>query len=130
MQGDQWWKIANTCHYLFFEHSTEAEKYNFLKQHYKLVILEQLQCQANVCVFYEIRAIFHLFTMWTQEITRIPAAKVLSSLSNLMQYFFKFNVEVQVLQCFCYYLYCLFNYFKFNAIFPQSHSWQQYPQAL
>ena len=76
------------------------------------MVPEPLQSHPSFCGFYEIYAAFHLFKFRQQEITGVHDVNVLSFISNYM-YFSNFSiVNVQVLQCNCYYLYTLINFLE------------------
>ena len=58
MQGEHWIMIENFRHELYFADSLGRKGYNFLKQHYKQMMLATLQSHPSVCGFYTIYAAF------------------------------------------------------------------------
>ena len=113
MQGEHWIMIAKFRHELYFADSLVSKGYSFLNnnyQQYKQMMPAPLQSQPNVRGFYTIYAAFHLFKFRHEEIFGVHDFNVLSYISKYMQFFIFSNVNVQVLQCICYYLYTLIKF--------------------
>ena len=83
LQGEHGIKITNYRHTLFFADSLARKKYNFLKQHYKQIIPEQLQSHSSVCGSHMINAAFHLFKFRQDKLT-VHDVNVLSFISYSM----------------------------------------------
>ena len=82
MQGEHWIMIANSCHKLYFADSLGRP--TFFKQQYKQMMPEPLQLRSNVCCFYTIYAVFHIFKFRPAENTRVNDVNVHSFISNCM----------------------------------------------
>ena len=84
MQGNHWIMIANSRQILCFADSLFQKKYSFLKQQYEQRMPGPLRSHPNVCGFYTIYAVFHLFKFQQEEITGVHDVNVLSFISNYM----------------------------------------------
>ena len=118
VQSEHWIMIANFCHKLCFGDSLRES--SFLKQQYKQMMPELLQFYPSVRGYYTIYAVFHHFKFQQGEATGVHNVSVLSFLCNHKQCFFFFDLFVQVIQCFCYYLYSLIKFFNLKLIFLPS----------
>ena len=90
---------------------------------------ELLQSQPSVCGFYTTYAAFHQFEFRQKEITGVHEVKVLSNKSNYMKFFNLFNVDLPVVQRFCYFvLSCtlLITFLNLKLIFLQSVKSKRY----
>ena len=112
MQGEHRITIANSRQKFHFADPLGRKKYSFLKQQYEQMIPEPLQSHPSVCGFYTIYAAFHLFKFRQEEITGVQDVNVLSFISNYIYFFNLSNVNVQVIQCLCKYLYTISNFLK------------------
>ena len=75
---------------------------SFVRQQYKQMMPQPLRFSPNVCSFYPIYAAFHLFKFQQEENTGFRDVKLLSFMSKYMYFFIIFNLNVQVIQCFCF----------------------------
>ena len=73
---------------------------------------EPLQSHPSFRSFYTIYAAFHLFNFRQEEITGVHDVNVFSFISTYMYFSNFYNVNAQVIQCLCYYLYTLITFFK------------------
>ena len=90
--------IANSRHYLFSTDSLGDK--NFLEQHHKQMMPELLKSHPSVWSLYTIYAAAHLFK-FRREITGAHDVFILAYISNYIQYFNLFNLNVQFIQCCC-----------------------------
>ena len=112
-QAEHWILIANSRQKLYFADSLGLKQYNFLKQQYEKLMPEPLQSHPSVCGFYTIYAAFHLFKFRQEEITGVHDVNVLSFI-DIYMYFSIFSiVNMQVIQCDCWYSYTLNNFLKY-----------------
>ena len=84
MQCDHWIVIAGFRHEINFADSLGRKKYRFLRQHYKQMMREPIQSHPNVCGFYTILAVCHLFRVRQEEITGVHDVNGLSFIKNYM----------------------------------------------
>ena len=108
MQGEHWRLIA----YFRQKLTLVVVKYSFLKHQYKQMMPASLQSDSSVCGFYTIFAAFHLFNFRQEEITGVLDVNVFSFISIYMKFLNFSNVNVQVIQCLCFFLYTLINFLQ------------------
>ena len=112
MKGEHLIMTSNSRQDLYFADSVGRKKNSFLKQQYEQMMPETLQ-SPTVGGLYTIHVAFYLFKFRQEEITGVHDVNALSFISNYLQVFNFSIVNLQVIQCDCYYLYILTNFLKY-----------------